>query len=175
MDKKTKSICVRILLLVLCMPCLVVFAELIVPAVWAAGGTSIPIMGQVYVPAPCVFNGGKNIEIDFGYVGVNNVNGIKYKTAIPITVKCTEPVNGTIKVAFMGKGAVDGSNALLTNIPDLGIQLSKDNKVIALNSMMVIDYKLPLQIFAVPVKINGGGPLTAGDFSASATFITRLE
>lgn len=72
---------------------------------------------------PCEINDGRPVEINFGEVGVNKIDGQNYAQTFKLTYECAG--NGTnMVVRYMGVAAPFDSAAVESNIKDFGIKLS---------------------------------------------------
>ncbi|MBG2875727.1 fimbrial protein [Proteus alimentorum] len=144
----------------------------------ARAGSSIPgivyvyISGNVIAPPPCVINGGKTIEVDFGEVMSTRIDGVNYKKPITYSAECRKMPTNTMKVSISGNGTGFDSNALTTNITGLGVRILYQNKLLRLGQEVNFTYPNFPQFEAIPVR-DYSASLTGGDFYATATL--RVE
>ncbi|HEI8868132.1 TPA: fimbrial protein [Serratia odorifera] len=134
-------------------------------------GTQVNISATIVAPPPCVINKGKVIDVDFGDVGVNRIDGNRYMQRLDYTVEC-EFLDGSrqLKMKIVGSGAAFNANVLQTSVNGLGIKLLADGKALNINSAFSIDYANLPKLDAVPVK-NAASTLTEGEFSSGATML----
>lgn len=143
----------------------------------------IKITGEIY-NEPCKINNDAGVNIDFGKVPIQEVDGKKFSQTKTVEVFCVNN-SGVPYISFTSSSGVQGDNILTTtgvNAPSLGIALYQGNSV---------DNSFPLKVnvdkdeikkglsqintersyftfTAVPHKY-GNVALTAGTFSATAT------
>lgn len=152
--------------------CLLLVLSALSHAVLAADqGTKVSITATVVAPPPCVINEGQTIDVDFGDIGVNRIDGTRYMQRINYTIKC-EFLDATrqLKMKILGTGAAFNANVLRTNINNLGIKLLADGKALNINTAFNIDYANPPQLDAVPIK-QAAAALTEGEFTSGATML----
>ncbi|MDW5500123.1 fimbrial protein [Pseudomonas lundensis] len=134
-------------------------------------GTRVNITATVVAPPPCVINEGRTIDVDFGKVGVNRIDGTRYMQRLNYSIKC-EFLDNTrqLKMKIMGTGAAFDAHVLNSNISGLGIKLLADGKAFNINTPLSIDYTKPPTLDAVPVK-SSALALKDGDFTSGATML----
>ncbi|WPU21981.1 fimbrial protein [Cedecea neteri] len=122
---------------------------------------------------PCHISGDRDIEVHFGNVGSNKVNGQKYMQPVPYTLTCDE-INASWTLMLSVKGTVAGfeSSALKTNVNGLGIRILQNGKPMEINKAMAIANARPPVLQAVPVQ-QSGVTLPEQDFSATATLMAE--
>lgn len=132
-------------------------------------GTRVSITATVVAPPPCEINDGRTIDVDFGKVGVNRIDGSRYMQRLSYSVHCEflDPAR-QLKMKIVGTGAAFDANVLHTSINGLGIKLLADGKPFNLNSALNIDYTTLPALDAVPVK-SASATLTEGKFTSGAT------
>ncbi len=121
---------------------------------------------------PCTINGGKAVEIDFGQVGVNKVDGENYKQSFTLTYEC-EGVSTDKLLRYLGAATAFDTTAVQTNIADFGIRLQHQRDGIVKpfevgGTLAIPSYLGSTQLIATPVKKNGA-TLQEGAFTAAAT------
>ncbi|MFZ5325453.1 fimbrial protein [Enterobacter roggenkampii] len=144
----------------------------------------ITISGEVYIPS-CQINNGKDIEVDFGNIAINDVNNHKNQKVITLPIACNY-ANSMAYVKVLGSQLAGNVNVLSTNIDNFGIALFQGEgtatKLIIGNGQSTnqgpIGYPVTdgvsghdSSIFvmtAVPFK-NGDGVLQAASFSSTAS------
>ncbi|HGM6909401.1 TPA: fimbrial protein [Serratia marcescens] len=131
--------------------------------------TTVTVSVTVLAPLPCVINGGKPIEVDFGSeVLTTRIDGSNYLTPINYSLSCTGPARNSMKLQIAGNGAGFNGQLLQTSVNGLGIALLRGDARIPLNSWQNFTYPNVPELKAVPIK-QAGVQLPTGEFTASAT------
>ncbi|CAI0719944.1 Minor fimbrial protein prsF precursor [Serratia entomophila] len=118
---------------------------------------------------PCVINGGRTIEVDFGdSLIITRVDGNNYTKAVDYTLTCTGNSSNAMKLQVMGNPTAFEPSALQTSVADLGIALKANGGALAVNEWLDFTYPNAPQLQAVPVK-RAGATLAGGEFTAAAT------
>ena len=124
---------------------------------------------------PCHISNDGDIYVHFGNVGINKVDGERYKQLVPYTVKCeeTDP-SWTLKLMVKGTPSGFEETALKTNANGLGIRILRDGQPLKINDAITINNSsLPI-LQAVPVQ-KSGVTLVEQDFMATATLLAEYE
>lgn len=133
-------------------------------------GTKINITATIIAPPPCKVNAGRDIEVDFGQIGINKIDGVNFKKKIDYNVTC-EIVHDSrqLKLKVTGTAANFDTKLLNTTVTGLGIRLeSSPSQQIEVNKAIDVTLnKLP-ELYAIPIK-NASAVLSEGDFTSSAT------
>jgi len=135
----------------------------------------------LYVPDKCVVNEGQLINVEFGEIGGNDLNGSNYPQNIPVRFQCEggsfEDGTLNIKLAVSGSAAPFTNNAFKTDKNDLGIQLTHNGRLVVPNEF----YPVPnvgnggsWDLVAAPLA-NGGKEIDEGEFNASATIVAAFQ
>ncbi|HBH6953694.1 TPA: fimbrial protein [Serratia marcescens] len=132
--------------------------------------TNITVSVTVLAPLPCVFDGNKPIEVNFGdEVLTTRIDGGNYRMPIAYSLSCSGQGKNAMKLQIAGNGASFNSQLLQTNVNGLGIALLRNGTRIPLNSWQSFTYSTTLPVLeAVPVR-QAGVELPTGEFNASAT------
>lgn len=148
-------------------------AGTIFSAVAQDAGTALLMSGTLLEPPPCTINNGQSIDIDFGEVGINKVNGENYLKRVDYRVTCDENSQQSgMTLGIKGLATSFSSSALQSSVADLGILLLLDGRDMTLNTSYPFDIKNPPELGAVPVK---NGELKEGGFSAAATLYVSYQ
>lgn len=139
---------------------------------WLAAAENMAFHGTLIEHPPCKINGGEPVEIDFGEVGVNKVDGQNYAQTFRIMYDC-EGTSTDKMLRYLGTATAFDTAAVQSTIPEFGIQLrhQKDGAItpFAVGSVLAIPaYQGSSQFIATPVK-NAGAELQEGAFTAAAT------
>ncbi|RJK61675.1 exotoxin [Serratia marcescens] len=122
----------------------------------------------VTVPAlDCVINGNQPVEVNFGQVLANRVNGANYRRLVNYSVSCPNGYQNAMKIQLYGKAAEFDPGVLDTNISGLGIQLFSGDSKLPVNDWLNFTYPNVPALYAAPVK-KEGATLVYGEFSAAA-------
>lgn len=123
----------------------------------------------------CSVNNGKPMDVNFGdAVGVNKVDGVRYRQPLAIEIVCSQPPGELLHLTFAATSTDFDPAAVATNVSDLGIRLLQDEIPIEVNKALPLDEQQLPHFFAVPVK-RPESQLTGGAFSAMATLLLTLE
>ncbi|WP_350261335.1 fimbrial protein [Pantoea sp. BJ2] len=131
--------------------------------------------GVLIEPPTCEVSSGEPISVDFGEVGVNNVDGQNYIKDIPYSLSCnSSPAGFDLYLKMSGTVTTYDTAALQTDISDLGIRIFQNGNALQINNEILIDPANPPELKAVPVK-EPGSTLSAAPFSASATLTAEFQ
>lgn len=131
--------------------------------------------GFLFVPEKCVVNQGQQINVEFGIIYNDDINGSNYTQNIPVSYECSGGIfnNGMMRInlAVIGSPASFTNEALRTDKKDLAIKLTHDGKLVIPNTYYppsnYIGNKGEWNLVAAPLSNNT--VVTEGDFNASAT------
>lgn len=132
-------------------------------------GTKVNITATIVAPPPCVINNNNKIEIDFGVVGINRIDGVNYRKKIEYQLSCDgvdEARQLVMKIS--GMAANFDARMLDTTTRDLAIKFEQESQQMDLNSAVRFNLGQPPSLYAVLVK-NSVGTLIEGEFTSSAT------
>jgi type 1 fimbria pilin len=141
-------------------------------APWLVAAENMTFHGTLIEHPPCEINGGEPVEIDFGEVGVNKVDGQNYAQTFTIMYDC-EGFSTDLVLRYMGATTTFDTAAVQSNIADFGIQLQhqKDSTI----TPFVVGTTIPIPSYlggstfvATPVK-KVGAELSEGAFTSAAT------
>ncbi|WP_425024884.1 fimbrial protein [Pantoea agglomerans] len=123
---------------------------------------------------PCHINNDGIIEINFGNVGINKIDGKRYIQPIDYTLECEDPEeSANLKMTLQGTQTSYNTGAINTSVNGLGIEILQTGKAVVINQPFTIDYNNPPKLEAVPVA--SGTALTEGAFTATATLLAEYE
>ncbi|OKP49506.1 exotoxin [Serratia marcescens] len=135
----------------------------------AQTATNLNVSVTVIAPLPCVINGSKPIDVDFGPdVMITRLDGNHYRTPIDYTLTCNELAKNAMRLQIAGAVAGFDSQLLQTDVNGLGIALLFDGVRLAPNTWQNFNYSALPTLEAVPMK-QASATLRTGDFSAAAT------
>lgn len=143
----------------------------------AASQVTVNIVGTVQAGPPCVINGGKLIEINFGDVQINAIDG-RYKTIpIPFTLDCTRAVTNELRLKMQGETGPPPNQYMLAvpGNPNLSIELYKDGSWSFFNTWQNFNSNAQSSYQAVLIKKDPNKPVIAGMFSASAILMVEYR
>ncbi|MGQ6230874.1 fimbrial protein [Serratia sp. IR-2025] len=138
----------------------------------AAGGNNLNFSGTLVDMPPCNINDGQPLDIEFGEMGINKVDGTNYAQTFTIIYDC----EGTSKdkvLRYLGNVTAFDKAAVQSNIADFGIQLrhSRNESVTPFEvgqTIPIASYTSSSTFIATPVK-KAGVELREGAFTAGAT------
>ncbi len=129
--------------------------------------------GTLLEHPPCEINDGQPVEIDFGEVGVNKIDGVNYAQTFTIMYDCEG--SSTDKVLrYLGNATTFDTAAVQSNITDFGIRLAHKSNAGGVSafevgsSLPIASYVGSSTFVATPVK-KAGAELQEGAFTAGAT------
>lgn len=124
---------------------------------------------------PCYINNNQTINISFGKVGVNKINGNLYKQLIGYTLTCPDQdQSAQLTMVLNGQQTTYNPAAIETSVPGLGILILKNDHPMKIGERSSISHSTPPKLEAVPVQ-QTGVTLTAGDFHAAATLLAEYQ
>lgn len=134
--------------------------------------TNITYSGTLLDAPPCTLNGGEPVEIDFGEVGVNKVDGQNYAQTFTVIYEC-EGTTTDMVLRYLGAATTFDKAAVQSSIPEFGIQLQHQRSGVITpfevgSTLAIPSYQGSSQFIATPVK-NAGAELQEGAFTAAAT------
>jgi type 1 fimbria pilin len=142
-------------------------------AAMAEGDVHMTFRGTLLEHPPCEINMGRPIEIDFGDVGVNKVDGKNYAQTFTLVYDCKGTSTDKV-LRYLGVATSFDTSAVQSNIRDFGIQLqhlANDGSARAFevgSVLPIASYVGSSRFVATPVK-NAGAELQEGAFTAAAT------
>ncbi|MCW7548966.1 fimbrial protein [Photorhabdus sp. APURE] len=139
-----------------------------------SGKTPVNIYGVVIAPPPCVINNGNTIDVDFGDVMINRIDGVNYMQPVKYTVKCEKMPANAMKMMISGNTASFDRTVLQTNRSGLGIAVIHNGRKLPVNDWMKFSYPNFPELHAVPVK-EMATVLKGGDFGAGATMMVEYQ
>lgn len=142
-----------------------------------AESTKALLHGKV-ISIPCVVNGQKSLDFDFGRVGIKRVDGIRYAVTKDIPVKCDKDISAKLLLKVNGTSMNSiQDNVLKTDVDNLGIALfdERKNTKLPLNTEIEIEKSQTFKLKAVPVKEDTNKVLEAKFFTVTATVIAYYE
>lgn len=146
----------------------------LLPSVAVASST-VTMRATIIVPA-CTINGSRPVDVDFGDVSTDRVNGVNYAQPLNFTLNCTGLTSPALKVQLTGTGAVFDSTSLRTSVTDLGVAFTDaaGNRMALNADWLNFTYPSLPVVKAVPV-MRPGGTLPAGGFTAAATLVIEQQ
>ncbi|MEL5591928.1 fimbrial protein [Serratia ureilytica] len=143
-------------------------ALLVVMPLSVQAATTVTVKVTIVAPPPCVINGNRTIEVNFGEVMTTRVDGKNYRVPVSYSLSCSGQSKNAMKLQVQGTGAAFDTSALKTTKTGLGIQMQQGSSNLALNSWLNFTYPNTPELWAVPVK-QSGVTLSGGEFTAGAT------
>lgn len=141
-----------------------------------AGSDSVGFNVKVtIVQSTCEVNNSQPINVEFGEMLINAIDGAKYEQTIPYTLQCDGAAsNQGLRLSFLGAGAIFNGNLLQTSDSGLGLRFKQNGSDFALNDDVNFTYGSKPTLSVVPV-LRSPTDVSSGDFSASATFNVEYQ
>lgn len=131
--------------------------------------------GTLIEPPPCVINGSKPIDVDFGTtVMTSRVDGVNYIKDITYSLVCDKPALNTMRMQIKGTAAPFSAAALNTDKADLAITIKSGGKEFPVNTWLNFTHPTQPVLQAVPIK-KAGAELKGGAFAAQATMMIDYQ
>ena len=137
---------------------------------------SVTLMAR---PVCTVSDKGARMDVRFGNLAINRIDGEQYRKAIPYQINCPGASTRTswrMRLTLKGNPAgFEPNKALETSVPDLGIKVMFDGTALAPEQPRLVQITptaVPL-LEAVPVK-RAGGELPGIGFTASALLLAEF-
>lgn len=139
---------------------------------WLAAAENMAFHGTLIDSPPCTINKGEPVEIDFGDVGVNKVDGQNYAQTFTIMYDC-EGLSTNMVLRYLGTATTFDTAAVQSNITNFGIQLQHQKDGVTTpfvvgNVLRIPSYLGGSTFVATPVK-KAGAELQEGAFTSAAT------
>ncbi|EOI3503825.1 fimbrial protein [Cronobacter dublinensis] len=138
---------------------------------------SVNFQGEFTIVTSCTIKNDQIIDVVFGEVGVNKVDGTNYKQIIPYTVDC-KGATDTSPLSLMMSGTAENYDeaAVATSADGLGIRIEANGQPMPLNKPLntTLGALQSLTLTAVPVK-DPAKTLSEGLFSATATLTANYQ
>lgn len=137
---------------------------------------TVNISGSVMLPADCKINNGLPLDIKFGEMRIDKIDGNAYQQPITFTLECSNLPSNALKLQWQGAAAAFDSGALKTSAPGLGIAfLNVSGKRLNINSQWItFNYPAVPVLTAVPIR-DKNSVLSGGSFSASAALVVEIQ
>nr|WP_241389472.1 MULTISPECIES: fimbrial protein [Serratia] len=141
----------------------------------AWGDTDINFYGTLIAPPLCEVNEGNNIDVPFGNVGINKVDGINYLTTLDYTVSCESSTQTWVMYLTLtgDMTAYDGA-AVNTTVSGLGIKVFQNGLPFTLGEPVPVNPSALPVLTAVPIK-DPVATLTEGNFVGTATLQAEYQ
>ncbi|HED5887758.1 TPA: fimbrial protein [Salmonella enterica] len=127
--------------------------------------------GTLVTPPPCTISNETTIEVSFGKIISDKIDGVNYLTDVPWELTCDSSTNSEaleFKLTYLGTASSYSTDAIATNIDNLGIELQQNGQIFKPGTFITITQNALPVLKAVPVK-RPETILTEGNFNAWAT------
>ncbi|WON78396.1 fimbrial protein [Serratia sp. UGAL515B_01] len=143
----------------------------------SVGGLSLSFSGRVFAPAPCKINNDETINIPFGKISINKIDGKNYAITKILSITCDAGTLAPLQLQIQGEGVISRANVLQTNIKNLGVALynAGSSQGIQLNQFFNIARDTSFSLQLIPVKINDTADISEGGFVATATIVSKFN
>lgn len=133
---------------------------------------TITISMTVLNPPPCTINDNKTIEVDFGEVIADDIDGSHYSRPLSVNLSCSGQGKNQLRLQIQGTADKVNPAYLQTDRADMAIKFTSQGNALALNKWLPFSWPDVPELRAAPV-LSSNKELTGGTFSASATL--RVE
>lgn len=117
----------------------------------------------------CTINDNQPINVEFGNVGINKIDGVNYEKDIDYKISCDgTDTKDQLYLSITGQAASFNAADLNTSVDGLAIEIKQNSEAYTLAQQLPVNLDSPPKLSAVPVK-NAEATLATGEFSASAT------
>lgn len=141
----------------------------------AWGDTDINFYGTLIAPPPCEVNEGNIIDVPFGNVGINKVDGSNYLTTLDYTVSCESSTGSWVMyLTLTGDMAAYDAAAVNTTVSGLGVKVFLGGLPFTLDEPVPVNPSALPVLTAVPIK-DPAVTLTEGDFMGTATLKAEYQ
>lgn len=143
----------------------------------AHAADNLKFHGTLIAPPNCTISNDQTIEIEFGNVLINKIDGTNYAKDVPYTITCDSTVRDdsmAMTLTLSGSATSFNQAAIGTTVTGLGIEIQQDNQPFTLGSTIPVNEQSIPKLKAVPVK-QSGVALQEGDFDATATLQVEYQ
>nr|EMD2764803.1 fimbrial protein [Enterobacter asburiae] len=131
---------------------------------------AVVVTGTVFLPPPCQINGDQSVNVEFGDIRTDLIDGETYGIqTVPANITCDSTPSGQLQVRLNGVPDAKGSGILRTSVEGLGIRMMHDGVDFPLNTAVDVTQS-GFTLTAVPTTTDSKH-LAAGEFTASATLV----
>lgn len=138
---------------------------------------NLKFSGTLIERPACTVNHEETIEIPFGDVAIDKIDGSNYLEIIGLYIYCDGPNTDNVfmeTITFGGTATDFNPAAIDTDVKGLGIEIRQNGTPLAIGDVLKFrEINLPL-LQAVPVKKNGAS-LQEGSFEAWATIKVEYQ
>lgn len=138
---------------------------------------NITFQGKFILSTPCTVSNDKVIDVSFGNIRVNGVNGKDHSQVIPYSVDCHgAPDDSPLDLTITGTAESYDDAALTTTADGLGLQIQANGQAMTLNKPLstTLGALQSLTLTAVPVK-DPAKTLAEQPFTATATLTAEYQ
>lgn len=125
----------------------------------------------------CQINEGKALEVTFGTIISDRIDGVNYLTDIPWTFTCVGPSGlpgiDIVTLQYIGTTSFT-RDAVMSSIDGLGIELQQNGEIFRPGETISFREDSPPTLKAVPIK-EPGKILAEGRFEAFAVLVMELQ
>ncbi len=151
----------------------VIVAMVIFLGLGSTSAANLIFYGDLMFHMPyCKINEGKALEVTFGTVVSDRIDGVNYLTDIPWTFTCTES-RLDVTLQYIGTTSFT-SDAVMTSIDGLGVELQQNGEVFRPGDIISFKEDSPPTLKAVPVK-DPSKILAEGHFDAFAVLVMEIQ
>ena len=145
----------------------------------ASMADNMQFTGTLLAPPACTISDkGGRMDVRFGNLAINRIDGVQYRRAIPYQLNCPGANTNTtwrMRLTLKGNHTEFDPAALQSSVPDLGIRVMFGNDKLMPEQTRLVQINpsaVPL-LEAVPVKLTDS-ELPGIDFTASALLLAEF-
>ena len=146
-------------------------------SVTSQAAENLQFSGTLVAPPICTVNNEETIEIDFGNVAIDRINGSNYTELVGLFIYCDsvrQDNSIAMTLSFGGTPTDFDPAAIETDVEGLGIEIRQNDKPLNIGDVLVVNELAIPMLEAVPVKKNGAS-LPIGDFEAWGTIKVEYQ
>ncbi|ECD0766498.1 fimbrial minor subunit StfF [Salmonella enterica subsp. enterica serovar Papuana] len=135
----------------------------------AQSAENLKFHGTLISPPNCTINNDQTIDVEFGNLLINKIDGTRYAQNVPYEITCDATVRDeTMTLTLSGSVSDFNPAAVNTSVAGLGIELRQNDQPFTLGSTITVNEQSIPVLKAIPVK-KSGASLKEGGFDATAT------
>lgn len=144
----------------------------------ATGADSLPslpinVSGTI-IAAPCKINNDQTKVVEFGDVVIQSIDGVHYERDVPTEITCENKFTGDLTLTIKGTASGFDDNAAASNKSELALRFMRNGTVVPLNKPNNINWRVPLELKAAPVRDPKNLP-TTGEFKVNITLVLGIQ
>lgn len=153
---------------------------------WLTAAENMSFHGTLVEYQPCVINDGATLDVDFGEMFIEQVDGANYAQSLRLEFTCDTPTIPPLSLRHLGNATAFDPAAIQSNVADFGIHVDiataaggggvvpfTVGQSVAITDE-VVGNGLTTTMVATPTK-KSGATLQSGAFTATSTLQIEYE